>query len=276
MKKLDRKHGWLAFFSAIPIGVLGGLIGLGGAEFRLPVLVQWLGYSIRQAVPLNLATSLVTLSFGLLSRSRVLDPASLLPLLPLMLAITLGAMSAAYFGSSLLHRVKSHQIERLILVILTGIGILLIVEGFARSPQQGWIPPVFFWQALVALAAGLAIGFVSSVLGVAGGELIIPSLIFLFGVDVKLAGSASIFISLPTVIVGLVGYIRRGVFRENPRLTITMIPLSAGSILGALLGGIMVQWFVSSVLKVLLGIILIISAYRMIAHARRRQPEQPN
>jgi hypothetical protein len=28
----------IAFLSAIPIAILGGLIGLGGAEFRLPVL----------------------------------------------------------------------------------------------------------------------------------------------------------------------------------------------------------------------------------------------
>ncbi|MGH2403190.1 MAG: sulfite exporter TauE/SafE family protein, partial [bacterium] len=43
----------LAFAYAVPIGVLGGLIGLGGAEFRLPVLAGPLGYSAREAVPLN-------------------------------------------------------------------------------------------------------------------------------------------------------------------------------------------------------------------------------
>ncbi len=46
----------LAFGFAIPIAILGGLIGLGGAEFRLPVLVGPLGYrALPQAVPLNLA-----------------------------------------------------------------------------------------------------------------------------------------------------------------------------------------------------------------------------
>lgn len=32
-------HSRLAFAFAVPIAVLGGQIGLGGAEFRLPVLV---------------------------------------------------------------------------------------------------------------------------------------------------------------------------------------------------------------------------------------------
>jgi hypothetical protein len=41
--------------------MLGGLIGLGGAELRLPVLAGPLGYAARQAVPLNLAVSLMTL-----------------------------------------------------------------------------------------------------------------------------------------------------------------------------------------------------------------------
>jgi uncharacterized protein len=38
-------------YSVLPIGTLGGFIGLGGAEFRLPVLVGSLGYPARQAYP---------------------------------------------------------------------------------------------------------------------------------------------------------------------------------------------------------------------------------
>lgn len=58
----------LAFLAAVPIAVLGGLIGLGGAEFRLPVLVGPFRYPARQAVPLNLAISLVTVSVSLATR----------------------------------------------------------------------------------------------------------------------------------------------------------------------------------------------------------------
>ena len=62
-----------AFLYAVPIGILGGLIGLGGAEFRLPVLVGLLKETVRRAVPLNLGVSLVTLIFALLTRGRVLE-----------------------------------------------------------------------------------------------------------------------------------------------------------------------------------------------------------
>jgi uncharacterized protein len=76
----------LALLYAAPIGLLGGVIGLGGAEFRLPVLVGPLRYSARQAVPLNLAISLVTLAVSLAIRGRTLSFASLAPLLPAIAA----------------------------------------------------------------------------------------------------------------------------------------------------------------------------------------------
>ena len=44
----------------------------------------------------------------------------------------------------------------------------------------------------------------SSLLGVAVGELIIPTLVFDFGVGIKTAGTASLLISLPTVAVGVI------------------------------------------------------------------------
>jgi uncharacterized membrane protein YfcA len=42
----------------VPIGGLAGLVGLGGGEFRLPVLMYVIGYPARTAVPLNLKVSL--------------------------------------------------------------------------------------------------------------------------------------------------------------------------------------------------------------------------
>ena len=60
-----RALGW-----CVPIGGLGGLIGLGGGEFRLPVLMYGIGFDARSAVPLNLLTSLITLAFALAVHAR--------------------------------------------------------------------------------------------------------------------------------------------------------------------------------------------------------------
>ncbi len=50
--------------------------------------------------------------------------------------------------------------------------------------------------------AGFIIGAVAALMGVAGGELLIPTLVLLFGLDVKVAGSVSLAVSLPTMLMG--------------------------------------------------------------------------
>jgi len=49
-----------AFGGSGMIGVFGGLIGLGGAEFRIPLLVGVFRLTPRHVVPINLLTSLIT------------------------------------------------------------------------------------------------------------------------------------------------------------------------------------------------------------------------
>jgi uncharacterized protein len=68
-----RRSPVLAALWGAPIGLLGGLIGLGGAEFRLPVLVGVFGYAARGAVALNLAISLVTVVSALVIRGGTLS-----------------------------------------------------------------------------------------------------------------------------------------------------------------------------------------------------------
>jgi uncharacterized protein len=63
-------------------------------------------------------------------------------------------------------------------------------------------------QMVAGVIAGFGIGIVAALLGVAGGELLIPTLVLLFGADIKLAGSLSLAVSLPTMIVGFSRYSR--------------------------------------------------------------------
>jgi uncharacterized protein len=77
-----------------------------------------------------------------------------------------------------------------------------IVEAFLPQDVSGLLPASPLARLVAAVIFGLGIGLVSSLLGVAGGELIIPTLVFAFGVGIKTAGTASLLISLPTVAVG--------------------------------------------------------------------------
>jgi len=249
--------------AAIPIATLGGLIGLGGAEFRLPVLVGPLGYAARRAVPLNLSVSIVTIcaSLAVRSRSLLLDPVE--PFVAPMLGLIAGAVIIAAAGPALLHRLSDARLERIILWLLVVIGGALIAEAFLPNTLEGgFLPDDTATRVVGGFIFGLGIGLVSSLLGVAGGEVIIPTLVFAFGAGIKTAGTASLLVSLPTVAVGIVRYARRGAY-DRTALRETVAPMSFGSVIGAVIGGSLVGTVPADVLKFGLGCILIMSAVRI-------------
>jgi uncharacterized protein len=88
-----------AFGWSVPIGGLAGLVGLGGGEFRLPVLMYVVGYPARTAVPLNLAVSLITLTFALVVRSRAVSVAALVPYLNEVVGLAVGGVASAFYGA---------------------------------------------------------------------------------------------------------------------------------------------------------------------------------
>src|SRR5438270_6693276 len=108
----------------------GGLIGLGGGEFRLPVLMYGIGFDARSAVPLNLLTSLITLAFALAVRSRAVSLASVVPHLPEMIGLLAGGTASAFYGAHLVSRLRDSHLVRLIAALLASLGLLMIVEAF--------------------------------------------------------------------------------------------------------------------------------------------------
>ena len=118
-------------------------------------------------------------------------------------------------------------------------------------------------SGVLGLTLGVRIGAVSSLLGVAGGELLIPTLAFVFGADIKTAGTASLLVSLPTVLVGVLRYRRLGAYTSVGLLRHLGLPRALGSIVGATLGARLVGVVSVSALKALLGALLAISASRM-------------
>jgi uncharacterized protein len=215
-------------------------MGLGGAELRLPVLVGLLGYPARRAVPLNLAVSLVTVIAALAIRSQTMNLQPLAALTPAIVPLILGAGITAFLGTALAGKLSNAQLERVILVLLLGIGIALIIEGFLPFRTVGFLPDSLIVWIAAGVLFGLGIGLVSSLLGVAGGELLIPTFVFAFGADIKTAGTASLLVSLPTVFIGMARYARRGSYGQREDVIGTVIPMAVASMIGAFIGGILV------------------------------------
>ncbi|AKG36256.1 sulfite exporter TauE/SafE family protein [Paenibacillus durus] len=260
------KKSLLAVLTGAPIGCLGGLIGLGGAEFRLPVLVGLFKYSTRQAVAFNLAVSLITLISSLAFRLPQAPIKELTAILPIIASFIAGGMIGAYTGANYSKRLSERTLEKVILILLVSIGVLLVAEGISPVVSSGIAMPLPV-AVLVGIAFGIGIGIVSSLLGVAGGELIIPTLLLVFGVDIKIAGTASVLISLPTVVIGMIRHASNGAYAEKKEWKELVVPMGLGSILGSFIGGLLIAYISSSLLKLVLGFILILSAIKMFTKA---------
>jgi uncharacterized membrane protein YfcA len=144
--------------------------------------------------------------------------------------------------------------------------IIAAVLLFAHDTVAG-APPFSGWlQVTAGIIAGFTIGVVASLLGVAGGEFLIPTLVLLFGADIKLAGSLSLAVSLPTMLVGFTRYSRDqsfGVLRQN---RLFLLVMAAGSILGTFIGGSLLGLVPNSILLPLLAALLLLSAVKVWRH----------
>ena len=153
------------------------------------------------------------------------------------------------------------------MVLLIGLALLMLSEAIFGF-HNGNTPlidagPIRF---IVGLAAGLGIGMVAALLGVAGGELLIPIIVLLYGLDIKLAGSLSLMVSLPTMIVGFARYSSSNAFTVLRQERLLFRWMVAGSILGAGIGGLLLGIVPPRILISLLAVILLISAVKTFQH----------
>jgi uncharacterized protein len=87
-----------------------------------------------------------------------------------------------------------------------------------------------------------------------------------FGAEIKLAGSLSLAVSLPTMLVGFTRYTRDQSFAVVGRNKAFLLVMAAGSIVGTFIGGQLLGLVPSGVLLPLLAVILLISAYKVWQH----------
>ena len=247
---------------AAPIGGLAGLIGLGGGEFRLPVLIRVIGFDAKSAIPINLATSLVTLAAALAFRSQSLSLTAVAPHLAEIAGLAAGGILGARAGARLVTRLPDARLHLLLSVLLFALGVLLVVKAFTPDQPTSFIPESAWWRAAVGVVFGIGIGVVSSILGVAGGELLIPLLILLFGVDIKTAGTASAIIALPIVAAGLLRYRELNALPTWAGARRIWTAMSVGSIAGAAIGAAVVSAAPTGVLQLGLGLLLIYAAVK--------------
>ena len=254
---------WLNALIGFIVGLAGGLIGLGGAELRLPYLAGTLRLPLKTAVPINLAVSLITLAASLPARLVALNVAPLKPFAYDTVAMAIGAVVAAYLGVDWLRRVSTTALTRAVFVLLLALGLSMIAEAVFSLSPVGFVADVMALRLVLALIFGLVIGAVSGLLGVAGGEIIIPVLILGSGAPVKVAGSLSQMVSIPTVLTGFLRHLYGGALSDRGMIVHLIAPMGVGAIAGGIFGGLLASAAPAALLKALLGLILIGSAIKI-------------
>jgi uncharacterized membrane protein YfcA len=244
------------------IGVLGGMIGLGGAEFRLPMLISVFGFAALSAVILNRAMSLVVVLAALPARLAAVPANEVAARWPVAVNLLAGSVLGAWAGATWAVRLRSSKVLAALMVRMAAALVVKHTTTLGALALPSWA------QVPCGVMAGFGIGVVAAIMGVAGGELLIPTIVLLFGEDIKTAGSLSLLVSLPTMLVAFARYSRDGSFAvlgANLRFTMTMT-ISAASVAGAVLGGLLLGVFPDLVLIPALAVILLASAVKLARH----------
>src|SRR5271163_1400724 len=121
---------------------------------------------------------------------------------------------------------------------------------------------------LIVLLLGLGVGVLVGLLGIGGGVVLVPALVYLLHMDQHLAQGTSLFILLPPVGVGAL----REYWKQGQVDLRAGILCALGMLVGGYLGGLIAVPLSSRHLKGLFGCFLILSAFLL---WRKPQAENP-
>ena len=116
------------------------------------------------------------------------------------------------------------------------------------------------YQILILIIIGLLAGFLSGTMGVGGGLVIVPSLVFILGMSQHQAQGTSLAMMLaPIGIMAVYNYFREGYVNIK-----YAIILALAFILGAWLGSLFSVNLSGSTLKKIFGVLMFIVGLKMI------------
>lgn len=253
------------------VGVYGTLVGAGGGFLLVPLLLLVFGYDSEQAAGTSLAVVFLNALSGTWAyvRQRRIDYRTGL------------IFAAATVPGSILGAYLSRFFSQDAFMVVFGVCLLAIAALLWLRPAPGHIakaPPVRGWgqvsRRLVdasgveyawhfnlwgGIALSVAVGFLSSILGIGGGIIHVPALVFLFDFPAHIATATSHFILAISAGVGSASHLALGHIRFEAAL-----PLGAGVIVGAQVGARLAKRVHGSGLLRLLSLALVVVGLRLI------------
>jgi uncharacterized membrane protein YfcA len=266
----------LILFMGLAVGFISGMFGIGGGFLMTPLLI-FVGIAPAVAVA-SVASHVAASSFsGAISywRRRALDPALALVLLTGGLAGT----TAGVWLFTLLRAIGQLDltIAMSYLILLGAVGTMMIVESVrailrARGGRPAEIrrPGSHLWihglplkmrfktskiyvSVIPIITIGFLIGFIGAVMGIGGGFLLVPALIYLIRVPTGVVIGTSMVLTLVTMAYATIIHAATNHLVDALLALILMI----GGVIGAQFGARTGQKFSGEQLRLLLGILVL-------------------
>ncbi len=186
------------------VGVLAGLLGIGGGLIMVPALVylfvEVLSLPLSLAMPMAIATSLSTIILTGLSASRAhfkLGNLNRFVLLWSGIGIALGAVLGAQLASIMSGELLKDVFAYLVLLIAAH-----LVFGVRKESK--------YKMSKVALSlVGFITGSLSALMGIGGGSIMVPALVW-FKVNIRQAIGCASFCGLVIALFGSASFIQAG------------------------------------------------------------------
>jgi uncharacterized membrane protein YfcA len=255
--------GFVVGFAA---GVFAVLFGVGGGLFMVPALGLLLRLRRARAVGTSLAVTLVTAATGAALYAVNTGVGIAWPPVILLAAATVaGALAGGMLGRA----AETRRFHRAFGVLIVLVGLFTVYQAARPGAAAGAAAmPPDLPLALVA-AVGLAAGAASGLMGVGGGLLMVPLLIFGLGFSQKLGQGISLAALVPVAFFGALGHYRRGNIAGRLAL-----PLAVGAAVGAVTMGGWLNRIPDLLLRGMYGTLLVAVGVWMVGERRRDGEER--
>lgn len=212
----------------VAAGLLSGLFGVGGGTLIVPALVLWLGVNQRLAAGISVTAILPT---SIVGATTYAVQGNVDWIAAIVLAV--GIIFGAQLGSALLQKLNLSVIQWSFLAFL----VIVIVSLWFVVPSRDDVIALSTLSVTGLLVTGFITGILSGLIGVGGGVVVVPVLMFFFGASDLIAKGTSLLMMIPGSLSATLGNFKRGNLDWRMAL-IVGIAACAFVPLGTLLAGI--------------------------------------
>lgn len=247
----------MTFLIGLIAGIFGGLVGLGGGVIMIPLMVGFLKLGQHKAH----GTSLVALVFtGISGAITYALKGSVDYMAAALLAVT--AIVTARSGAHYAHALPEWKLKRAFGSFLIFVSVLLLLKPYlshVMGSAAGW------GRAVVLLLTGVFSGFLSGMMGVGGGTIMVPAMVLLAGFGQHTAQGSSLLAMVPAGAVGAMTHRRLG--NVDTSLLTGLIP---GILIGTYLGGSLAHELPDETLRIIFAAVLVWTGVR---YLRTKSPK---